>query len=288
MASPAVSGDKVILTVGDMKLTAAQFDLIIESIPEQYRSAARGQGRRDFAQNVARIMLLSQEGKRLKLDQTLAFKTQSEFQSENLLASKSFAELSSQAKVADADVKKYYDDHKNDYEQVHARHILIRTAGSPVPAEAGKKELTDAEGLAKAQELRKKIADGADFAAIASQESDDTGSKASGGDLHFFKRGQMVPPFEQAAFSLKVGELSEPVKTPFGYHIIKVEAREAKSFDEAKPEIEKQLRPQAAQKSLEELEKKANIVYDPQFFGPPPPPAPGPGAAAPPATPPAK
>ena len=122
------------------------------------------------------------------------------------------------------------------------------------------------------------FAAGEDFAALARVESDDTGSGANGGDLGFFGHNQMVPPFEAAAFAMKPGELSEPVKTPFGYHIIKVEERDAKTLEELRPDIEKRLRPEQAQKVMEELQKKAAVKLDPTFFGsepaiPTPPPA---------------
>jgi parvulin-like peptidyl-prolyl isomerase len=208
---------------------------------------------------------LAEEGKRRKIDETAEYKTQLNFQSANLLAGKAFAQIGEAIKIDDADARKYYDAHKNEYEQVRARHILIRASGSPSPAEPGKKELTDAEALAKAQEIRKKLADGGDFAALASAESDDTGSKKNGGELPFFHRGQMVAPFEQAAFALKVGEISEPVKSPFGYHIIKVEAK--KGYEDSKAEIERKMRTEQAQKQLEELEKKSNVVLDPEYFG---------------------
>lgn len=264
--TPSVPADKVVVSIGDMKLTAAQFNQLIDMLPEQNRSSARGSGRREFANEIVRVLVLAEEGKRRKLDETPAYKVQAEFQSENLLAGKAFAELS---KVDDTELKKYYDAHQSDFEQVRARHILIRAAGSPMAVDPAKKELTDPEALAKAQDLRKKIQDGADFAAVASQESDDTGSKANGGDLNFFHHGQMVPPFEEAAFKLKVGELSEPVKSPFGYHLIKVEARNSGTFEEAKPEIQRRLQPQKAQAALEDLVKKAPAVLDPDFFGPP-------------------
>jgi parvulin-like peptidyl-prolyl isomerase len=267
-AAPAVPDDKVVISVGDMKLTAFQFNQIIDSLPEQYRAAARGQGRRDFAQNVLRVMLLAQEGKNRKLDQTADYKTQAQFQAENLLAQKTFTQIAENVKVSDTELQSYFDAHKQDYEQVHARHILIRAAGSPAPVEPGKKELTDTEALAKAQELRKKLADGADFAQLASAESDDAGSKTRGGDLNFFKHGQMVQPFEQAAFSMKIGDISDPVKTQFGYHIIKVEGR--KSFEDSRGEIERRVRAEQAQKTLEDMQKKANATLDPDFFGAPP------------------
>ena len=76
----------------------------------------------------------------------------------------------------------------------------------------------------------------------------------------------MVPPFDEAAFKLNVGELSEPVKTPFGYHLIKVEAKRTKSLEDMKPELEKRLGPEVAQKAMDEMEKKSNVVLDPTFF----------------------
>jgi peptidyl-prolyl cis-trans isomerase C len=264
---PSVPPDTVVLTAGDLKLTAAQFDLIIDSLPEQYRVNARGPGRREFGQNLARILVLAQEGKRRKMDESPAYKIQAEFQLENYLASRVFADINEHTKAGDADLQKFYDAHKAEYEQVHARHILIHTK----PLSAGQKEQSDADALAKAQELRKKIMDGADFAAVASQESDDAGSKVKGGDLGTFKRGQMVPQFEQAAFTLKVGELSEPVKTQYGYHLIKVESREAKSFEESKPELEKRVGPELTQKAVADLETQANVTLNPDFFGAPAP-----------------
>jgi peptidyl-prolyl cis-trans isomerase C len=264
-AKPNVAPDKVVLSVGDQKITAAQLDLIIDSLPEQYRVNARGPARREFAQNLARILVLAQEGKRRKLDETPDYKVQADFQLENFMAGKVFADVAAHTKVDDADLHKFYDAHKTDYEQVHARHILIHTK----PLSAGQKEQTEAEALAKTEALRKKIVDGADFATVASQESDDAGSKVKGGDLGSFGHGQMVPQFEQAAFTLKIGELSEPVKSQYGYHLIKVESRESKTFEEVKPELEKRVGPDLTQKAVADLEKQSPVMLDPDFFGPP-------------------
>jgi len=214
---PVVPPDKVILTVGDLKITAKQFDQVIDTlVPENYRSVAHTTGRKQMADNLVRMIVLSQEAQKRKLDETPSYKTQVQFQNINILPSMAFEQINKETKPPEADLRKYYDDHKNDYEQVHARHILIRMQGSPLPVKPGQKDLTDAEALAKAQDLRKKIQDGGDFAAFAIQESDDTGSGSKGGDLGTFHHGQMVTSFEQAAFALKPGELSEPVKTQFG------------------------------------------------------------------------
>ena len=264
---PVVPPDRVVVAVGDLTITAAQFDQIVDALPEQYRAVARGSGRKQFADNVVRIAVLAQEGKRRKLDESSAYRTQSRFEDANILANMTYEEIGKNAKLDEADVRKYFEAHKAEFEQVRARHILIRVQGSPAAVRPGQKDLTEAEALAKAQDLRKRIQAGEDFAQLARQESDDTGSGAKGGDLGFFRHGQMVPSFEEAAFAMQPGDLSEPVKTPFGYHVIKVEAKESKSFEDVRPELERRLRPEQAQKTLEELQKKSQVVLDPDFFG---------------------
>jgi peptidyl-prolyl cis-trans isomerase C len=266
-----VPPETVVLTVGDVKITAAQFEQIVSTLPPQVQASARGPNRRQFADNLVKVFVLSQEGKRRKLDETSAFKTQLQVQTANALASATYDQISKDAKIDEGEVRKYYEEHKGEGERVHARHILIRVQGAPMPVRPGQKELTDAEAQAKATELRKKIAGGAAFEQLAREESDDATSGMNGGDLGFFGHNQMVPPFEQAAFALKPGELSEPVKSQFGYHIIKVEAKEAKTFEEMRPEIEKKLRPEAAQKALDALQKETKVDYNATFFAPPAP-----------------
>ena len=263
---PVVPPDRVVLKIGDLSLTAAQFDLLIDMLPEQSRASARGPARKQFADNLVRVVVLAEEGKRRGLDQTPAFKIQSTFQRDNYLAGLTFTQMGKESKPTEEDARKYYDEHKQEWDSVKARHILVRFQGSPAPAKSGSKELTDAEALAKAQDLRKRLVAGEDFATIAKAESDDAGSGAKGGDLGTFGRGQMVPAFETAAYALKPGEISEPIKTQFGYHIIQVEERHVKTFEEAKPELERRVGPQQSQKILEDLVKKGAPVYDPEFF----------------------
>jgi peptidyl-prolyl cis-trans isomerase C len=261
-----VPPNKVVLTVGDVTITAGQFDALVDSLPEQVRAQARGPARTQLAQNLARVIVLAKEGKRLKLDETPTYKTQAEFQAENILAALVYTQITKDNTPSEAELRKYYEDHKAEFEQVHARHILIRFQGSSLPIKAGQKDLTEAEALAKAQALRQRIQGGEDFAKIATQESDDAGSAVSGGDLGTFRHGQMVPSFEQVAFALKPGEVSDPVKTQFGYHVIKVESKDNKSFEDVRPDLERQLAPVQAQKAVDDLVKKTPAVLDPEFF----------------------
>src|SRR5439155_26751778 len=126
---------KVVLTVGDEKMTVGEFEKFVDTLPEQYRAQARGAGKRQVADQLVGLKTLAQEARKRKLDQDPSYKTQLAFQAENLLAGTLYRDLSTNLKLAEADVRKYYDEHKNEYERVKARHILIRFRGSSaVPA----------------------------------------------------------------------------------------------------------------------------------------------------------
>jgi len=122
-----------------------------------------------------------------------------------------------------ADVVALYEERRDEFdvpEQTLARHILVQ-----VPPEATEEEVRELEALARAH--RQRIVDGEDFAVVAAEVSDDAGSAANGGSLGWFRRGQMVPEFDEAAFALALGALSEPVKTGYGFHLIEVQERKA-------------------------------------------------------------
>jgi peptidyl-prolyl cis-trans isomerase C len=277
-AKPAAVPDgKVVLTIGTDKITDKQFDAFVEALPDQVKAQARGPMKRQVAEQMVRVRLLADEAKKRGLDKDPGFEAKAAFQYDNLLAGALFADMQKEVKSDDASLKKYFDDHKQELEVVQARHILIKYKGSPVPNREGQKELTEEEALAKATDVRKKILAGEDFAKLAKAESDDVGSGNVGGDLGSFKHGQMVAAFDQAAFAAKVNEVTEPVKTQFGYHIIKVEKHP--EFEELKPEIEKRIKPDAAREVVEDYRKKASVTFDEGFFGPEPAKGPEPSKA---------
>ena len=279
--APAVDPNKVVLTVGDQKITAREFNVYLEALPEQLRAQAQGPMKRQMAEQVVRMKLLAQQARQSGLDKDPVTQNRIAMQTENILAGAAYNEMMKKVTVDDASARKYYEEHKNEWEEASARHILIKFKGSPVPAREGKPELSEEQALAKAQEIRKKLLAGGDFAAIAKEESDDTGSGSNGGDLGSFKRNSMVPEFEQVAFSQPIGQVSEPIKTQFGYHLIRVDKRESPSFESMRSQIEERMRPEQARTAVEQLAKTASVNYDEAFFGPAPQPTlPGTGAAA--------
>lgn len=153
--------------------------------------------------------------------------------------------------VPEKDVKKQYDlliEKNKGKQEVHARHILVETEE-------------------EAKKILKEIKDGGDFEKIAKEKSVDTGSGTQGGDLGYFTKERMVPEFAEAAFKMKKGEISEPVKTDFGWHIIKIEDTRAvkpPAFAEVKEEIRKSIAGSAVEKYVRSVIDGLDI----KFFGP--------------------
>jgi peptidyl-prolyl cis-trans isomerase C len=172
-------------------------------------------------------------------------------------------ELGNKAKVADKEIGDFYRENQEKFKQpetVHARHILIRK----VPGDTDK---IKAEKKGKAEELRKRLVGGADFAELAAKNSD-CPSKEQGGDLGFFARGQMVKPFEDAAFSQAKNEIGPVVETEFGFHIIQVlehrSPQVAKLDSDTRKQImaflERQKQQDALEGVIKRLKAEANIV----------------------------
>ena len=170
--------------------------------------------------------------------------------------------FTAKANITEADARKFYDDNLEKYfkkpESARASHILIG-ADEKASAEERKK------AKAKAEAILKRIKAGEDFATIAKTDST-CPSSAQGGDLGTFGRGQMVPPFDKAAFAMKPGEISDVVETQFGYHIIKLVDKQAAStekFEDVKQKITDYLKRDKVQKQIsdyvEELKKTAKI-----------------------------
>jgi peptidyl-prolyl cis-trans isomerase C len=276
-----VDPNKVILQVGDEKLTAAEFDAYVSDLPAQNQALVRSQRKREFAELIIETKLLAHEAEKRKLQDDPKVKRQAEFVRQQVLANALAHDV--QQQVDEAAIKKFFDEHKASLERVAARHILIRTAGSkvpirpgqpPEPVDAAGKALYDAQAKAKADEIVKRLKAGEDFAKIARAESDDTGSAAEGGDLGSFTRGRMVPAFEQAAFALKEGEISQPVKSDFGWHVIQVTGKYDtldKLGDETKNQIRAELSPQKMNDLIQGLKKDGKVVMDEAYFGPPSP-----------------
>ena len=268
----AASADPIVIAAGELTIRQSEFENALKTLPAEYQQYAMGAGKKQFADDYLKMKMLSVQGMKAGLDKDAEVVRQLDLMRENLVANAQLQRIEKSIVVSDEDLKKVYEAKKNDYELVGARHILIAFKGSPA-AQPGKPELTEEQAKAKATELRKQIVAGASFEEIAKKESDDTGSGANGGELGDFNRGQMVPEFETAAFAAKVGEVTEPVRTQYGYHIIKVDKHDFTPFENVKAFLERNERQAKLQAKLDEMKTTMKVTYNDAYFTPPAPPA---------------
>jgi len=197
--------------VGNTKITQADFDRELNSLPDFAQKMFEGsKGKERFLEELVKKEILYQEALKKGLDKDPEYlKKVNDFKKITLIGQLLEKEIEEKARVSEKDAKDYYEKNKDDFasvSQIRARHILVKTEE-------------------EAKKILGRLKKGEDFANIARKSSIDPASAKNGGDLGFFSPGQMVPEFEAAVAKLKPGEISEPVKTKFGYHIIKVTDR---------------------------------------------------------------
>jgi peptidyl-prolyl cis-trans isomerase C len=231
-------------------------------------------------QFVADMILVSKAAEDKKLGDTPEFKRKTEFTRKKLLMEGLLQSIGKDALTDDA-MHKVYDEavkQIGEEKEVHARHILLR---APAGDEKASKEAED-----KIKAVIARLKKGEDFAKVAGEVTEDLSGKANGGDLGYFSKDQMVPEFSEAAFKLENGQISDPVKTQFGWHVIKVEDKRVKpapKFEEVKPQIENFVVRKAqaelvtklrADAKIERMDKPAKADDKPAAAAPAPAPAP--------------
>lgn len=179
---------------------------------------------------------------------------------QNLIFEKYRNKIMSETEIEESKLKKYYEAHIDEYkkEEIKASHILISTLNA-MKEPLSEEETAKKESEAKA--LLKRLKSGENFEKLAKEYSEDEASAVHGGDLGYFAKGVMVPEFEEAAFKLKKGEISDIVKSSFGYHIIKLydKKEEVSSFEEERENILGTMRYEIYNQKMEELQSKAKI-----------------------------
>lgn len=192
--------------------------------------------KRDYlVQFMTDAILVSKAAEAKKMDAGVEFKRKVEFARKKLLM-EAILNATGKEALTDAAMHKVYDDavkKMTGEKEVHARHILIR---APAGDEKASKAAED-----KIKAIIVRLKKGEDFAKVAGEVTEDPSGKANGGDLGYFTKEQMVPEFAETAFKLEKGQISDPVKTQFGWHVLKVEDKRDKAlpkFEEVKPQIE--------------------------------------------------
>jgi len=271
------------MTVGDVKITAAEFDALTKSLPPDAAGALASMGKRGFAERYANLVSLTKEGEKRKVDQSPEFRQMAEFQRMMLLAQLTLNTIiSSVGDISSEEVSYYYTAHQLEFQQLKLRAIYIPfgteaesaagdagQAKSKQPAaNAAKPKLTEAEAKAKAEALRTRISNGESMAAIAKKESDHP-SAANGGDLGFVRHNQFTTQIDNVIFALEPNKISIPVKDRFGFFIFQVEDKRIQPLDEAKKVIESALRQQKVGDALSKVQSEYPTTYNPRYFNEP-------------------
>lgn len=219
-----VAESKILAEVNGKKVYLEDFNKKWQRIPQQYKYNLTQE---KFLDNIVQTELLAQEALKQGADKEKTYKQKLEDLKVELLASAFLEkEMDKKTQTTEEEIAQYYKEHKNEYsvpEEVNARHILIKTELDP-KAEPDVKATANAKAEAEAKAILKQLKEEkADFIELAKSKSQDPGSAQNGGSLGSFSRGQMIKEFDDIAFALKEGEISDVVKTDFGYHIIKVD-----------------------------------------------------------------
>ncbi len=252
VAGSARAEDKIVATVNGHSITEADLKLAEAEIGNELGNLPETTRRRVLVEFMIENQLYAEAADAEKLGTGPDFEKRMAFWRQRALRDAYF-EKTVKASIGEQAARAIYEDKVKQLppeDEVQARHILVASED-------------------EAKKLVVRVEAGEDFAQLAKENSGDAGSKAQGGMLGFFGKGQMVPQFEEAAFSLKKGEVSKPVQSQFGWHVIKVEDRRQKpppTFDDVKDRLIGSMVQSKAQNIATELRGKAKIDYiDPEI-----------------------
>ncbi len=233
---------KVLAEVNGKAITVGDFNAELENLPPYVRPMAQTpEGKKELLNRMIIRELVLEQAQKDGIDKSKEVAARLE-EVKKLVIVEAYVrkKIEGDIKISDDEMKKFYDQNKDKFktgDQIRASHILVKS----------EKE---------AQDVLAELKKGASFEELAKKYSKDA-SAAKGGDLGWFPKGAMVPAFEKAAFSLKEGEISGVVQTPFGFHIIKVTGKRpagVRTFDEVKDQIKAALMPAKQQEALQQLQ----------------------------------
>lgn len=246
LATPAFAqADKVVAKVDGISITERDVQLASEDLGERLAQLPEDRKRDEVINYLVDLKLGAKAAAEAKIADTPDFAARLAYYREKVLLDEYLTREGKKAVTAEA-AKKLFDDTTKAMapeEEAHARHILV-------------------EDEAQAKTVVERLKKGEDFAKVAAELSKDPGSGKEGGDLGWFTKDRMVPEFAEAAFKLKKGEVSEPVKSQFGWHVIRLEDKRAKplpDFAAVKPQIDQYLERKAQQDLVLALREKAKV-----------------------------
>src|SRR6185436_13493792 len=261
----AVKEGKVVMRVNGEPVTEAEVNAFAQSVPEEQRAflSSNPQGKRMLANEIVKLKMLEQEARRLGVSGEPEVQTQLEMTSAQIMASRALEKIVKPK--LEAYVRAEFEKERKD--SINLRHIVVAYSGGQIPARDG-----SARPPAQAEQKARAIASrlrggGADFAELARAESDDQQTAMNGGSLGAVNRAMLPPEIATVIAKLQPGQISDPVRTPLGYHIFRTDAP---SLEEMRPALMRRAQQQVVMETIEALQKQAKVDFDPGFFPPAP------------------
>lgn len=247
----------LVAVVGGEKIMDTDIEALLNEIPEQARQRyASVEGKRELVQSLAEIKMLSLEAKKQGIDRSPDVKRKIDFMGEQMLARELAENTVDKITISDEEISGYYHDNREQFStgpRVKLRHILL-----------------DSES--EAQAVLARLKKGEDFSSLAREKSRCPSSQ-QGGELGWATKGMMVPEFEDAAFALKKGQMSEVVKSSYGYHVIMcddVEAARQLDLEEVRDTIRQQLKSEKSEETvsalIEQAKKNHPVTVNEEYF----------------------
>lgn len=247
---------KVIATLDGDKITLQEFNAELDKIPVNMKMLVASQsGKKDFLNRLIERKILLKEARKEKIDKEKDFQDRlADIREQLMMQSLLKKKVNTEVRLTDADLEKYYNEHKEEFKrdrEIQTRQIVVKTEQ-------------------EAKEIQARVAKGEDFADLARRYSIDPSAKNTGGDIGYHPRGTLIPEYEAVAFQLtKVGQVSQPVKTQLGYHIIKLEGTKTGTyvpFPEVKDFIRQKLtqakQAEVLQRYVEDLKRSSKITIN--------------------------
>jgi peptidyl-prolyl cis-trans isomerase C len=277
LALPNLPDDTEVAVFGDgTKFTMGEFRRIYEALPPANQQLAL-RNRAMWLHQWELVRKLTKMAEDAKLDQQSPYRENLAYTRMNILANAQIAAAMNQMVVEPAEIVKYYDANKRKYTHVRVKAIYIAfsddaPAGS---AHKGKRPLTEAEAKAKADKLLAAIKGGADFVKLVKENSDDETSREKDGDFATLHVSDNIPDaFRAAVFALKQGDVSEPLKQPNGFYLLRAEEVTLRPLSEVRDEIYNELKSIRSDEWLRGVDREAQVrILSPEFAPPAPPPA---------------
>lgn len=267
----AVAPDTVVAEIDGKKYTAADADKILQMLPAQMQMAVRKEPSRALGY-VIMMRYLAAEAEKQKLDQQSPLKEQLEYNRMGALMQAEINQVRNfDVKVEPSDEEKFYKDNPERWKEAKVKVIYIAFAApefASKPDASGHKMLLEAEAKAKIDDLKKQIAAGADFGKLAKANSDDKSSAEKDGDFGTIKHSSPYPDgIKNAVFSLKPGEVSDPIRQPNGFYLVKLEGISNQPLSQVRSDIFNELKQKGFNDWMQSVQKRFDVkVENPGYF----------------------